>query len=99
MPMVIQVKLRSRRRSGTAWGFIAVVMRLVSDAQIRFLDVGVAEQLLAGPLEDHPPLLHDVRPVNEAEGRVHVLLHEEDRHAALPEALEGLERPARGGRR
>ena len=52
---------------------------------------GVAEQLLARPLEHDLPLLEDVRPVDEAEGRVHVLLDEQDRHAALCSALERLE--------
>src|SRR4030067_2044108 len=51
-----------------------------SDPQVRFLDVIVVQQFLAGPLQDHAAVLEHVGPVAQGEGLADVLLHEKDGH-------------------
>src|SRR4030067_1725309 len=57
-----------------------------SDAHIDALDVCAAAQLLGRTLAFDQAGIHQIRPVDDLQGAVHVLLDQQDRHAALVQA-------------
>src|SRR3972149_1096721 len=55
---------------------------LASDAHIDAFDVCAAAQLLGSPLAFDQAGIHQIGPVDDLQGAVHVLLDQQDGHAA-----------------
>src|SRR3990170_360171 len=71
---------------------------LASDAHIDAFDVCAAAQLLGSTLAFNLAGIHQIGPVDDLQGAVHVLLDQQDGHAALVQAGDQFENLVDQGR-